>query len=183
MKPGISISTHGHLQLKRKFAWLVAAAAFASLAACTTSGLGSGELERAGQAAGPVTFAWQSQDGGISGTMHATVNGASYQGRFFEITQQTDQQSLGPLWGGWNEGWGDWPYGGWGFDDGFDGGNWSDFVTHYSGKVLANLSSPAGDAMRCRFELASPSQGMSGGGSGECQMQDKSVVDANFPPS
>jgi hypothetical protein len=37
--------------------------------------------------------------------------------------------------------------------------------------------------MRCRFRLADPPSGMSGGGSGESQIAGGEKIDATFPPS
>lgn len=149
------------------------------LGACTTTGMGGGELITQSQRREPVQFSWTSEDGGISGTMLATLPGSTYQGRFFQITQQTRREILTPLWVGWNNGWNDWPYWGGPYPGGFDT---TQFVTHYSGKVLANLSGTDGQRMRCRFVLMSPSRGMAGGGQGECQLSNGSTVDAVFNP-
>lgn len=149
------------------------------LSACATTGMGGGELTTQGERKEPVQFSWKSTDGGISGTMLATLPGSSYQGRFFQITQQTEREVLAPLWIGWNNGWGDWPYWGGAYPSGFDS---TQFVTHYSGKVLANLSDPGGQRMRCRFVLMSPSSGMAGGGQGECQLSNGSTINAVFDP-
>jgi hypothetical protein len=54
-------------------------------------------------------------------------------------------------------------------------------VTHYSGKVVANLAASDGKHMRCTFRLVHPDGGMSGGGTGQCQMPDGKTIDANFP--
>jgi putative hemolysin len=35
--------------------------------------------------------------------------------------------------------------------------------------------------MRCRFTLRDPDAGMSGGGLGQCQLPDGSIIDAQFP--
>lgn len=149
-----------------------------ALVACTTTGFGGGQLAGPGAQEEPVTFSWSSTDGGMSGAMTAALPNVSYQGRFFQITQQTRGEVLTPLWTHWNRGWYDWPY-------------WSgpvsppypatQFITHYSGKVVATLESPGNQRMRCRFHLVEPARGMSGGGQGQCQLSDgrldrKSVV-------
>jgi hypothetical protein len=36
--------------------------------------------------------------------------------------------------------------------------------------------------MRCQFTLASPSSGMAGGGAGQCQLPNGTVITAQFPP-
>jgi hypothetical protein len=54
------------------------------------------------------------------------------------------------------------------------------FITHYSGKVVATLDAPGNQRMRCRFHLVEPSRGMGGGGEGECQLSDGRLVRAVF---
>ena len=136
---------------------------------CTTMGTGFGST-----AAGtdPVNFSWKSS-GSVSGTMDATASNITYAGQFFQITSDTTADSLGPLWNGWGPGW---RRGGWAY---WDAG--PEFVTHYSGKVVANLTAPDGKHMRCTFRLVHPDGGMSGGGTGQCQMPDGKTIDANFP--
>ena len=154
---------------------LATLAAAAALAGCTTTGMGGGDLSRPGRGPEPVLFSWKSTDGGLSGTMTATLPHATYQGRFFQITQQTQRQFIEPLWVGWRPGWGDWPY--WG------PGDWADttqFITRYSGKVVANLQSDGGGRMRCRLHLIDPARGMSGGGEGECQLSGGGTIAARF---
>lgn len=149
-----------------------------ALVGCTTAGFGGGQLAGPGAQEELVSFSWTSKDGGMSGSLTATLPSISYQGRFFQITQQTRGEVLMPLWTHWNRGWYDWPY-------------WSgpvsppypttQFITHYSGKVVATLESPDQQRMRCRFHLVEPSRGMSGGGEGQCQLSDGRVVRAVFP--
>ena len=155
------------------------------LGGCTTMGTGQGNVSGNRQPGAPVHFTWKSTDGGQQGTMTATLRHAIYQGRFFQITRQTQRETLTPLWVGWNDGWSDWPYWGGPFGGGaFQGGyDTTQFVTYYSGKVLANLSSPEGGRMRCRFLLFSPSAGMAGGGQGECQLSGGRTINATFDPS
>ncbi|MDB6100768.1 MAG: hypothetical protein JWO52_767, partial [Gammaproteobacteria bacterium] len=49
------------------------------------------------------------------------------------------------------------------------------------GKVVANLSAPDGLHMRCNFQLVHPSDGMAGGGRGQCQLPKGNTIDATFP--
>jgi len=127
----------------------------------------------------PVEFAWKSTDGGITGTMTASFPGATFEGRFFQITSLTKSEMLDPLWTHWRRGWYDWPY--W-------GSPWSppypttQFITHYSGKVVATLTSEGGQNMRCRFHLSEPAMGMRGGGQGECQLSNDRLIRAVFSP-
>ena len=173
-------------RLKRSAA-AVAAAAGLVLAGCTTTGKGGGEIVQKGQPDKPVLFSWKSTDGGITGTMTATLPTATFQGPFLQITQQTRSDAMAPMWGGgWPVGWSDWSYwgygsvagmGGMGMMPGFDP---VQFATVYSGKVIANLKSPQGGLMRCRLHMLKPQQGMSGGGTGECQIQGGATIQASF---
>ncbi len=152
-----------------------------AVAGCTTTGTGYGEPRRPG---GPnATFNWQAQSA-RSGTMNASLSdGSSYSGPFFQVTRETRVDELAPLWVGWGPGWGrhrGWGGRGWG--GGWDyWGPTQSVITHYSGRVLANLEGPGGH-MRCRFTLMRPSSGMSGGGEGQCQLPTGARLDATFPP-
>ena len=149
-----------------------------SLAGCTTTGIGGGQVADAGGQEQPMTFSWTSKDGGISGSMTASLPGAIFQGSFFQITQQTRAEVLVPLWNNWRLGWYDWPY--WGGPMMTPPFPATQFITHYSGKVVATLESANSQRMRCRFHLIQPARGMSGGGEGECQLSDGRTVRANF---
>src|ERR1700704_4909916 len=111
---------------------MVALPLLAVLAAgCTTMGTGFGSTATG---ANPVNFNWKSSDS-VSGSINATLSdGKTYSGQFFQITSNTTVDNLGPLWSGWGG------YGGrWGGDWGFwDAG--PEFVTHFSGRVVANLA-------------------------------------------
>lgn len=160
-------------------------ASLAVLDGCTTMGTGQGDVSRNHQPGASVHFTWKSTDAGQQGTMTATLQHAIYQGRFFQITRQTQREMLTPLWSGWNDGWDDWPYWGGPLADGASPGGYdtTQFVTYYSGKVVANLAGPNGRRMRCRFLLYSPSAGMAGGGEGECQLSDGRTINATFDPT
>ena len=154
-----------HSSAKVAVPWLAVLAA----AGCTTLGVGTGATV---SGADPVNFSWKSSDS-VSGTMTATTpDGTTYSGQFFQVTRDTTVDSLGPLWTGWGR------WGGFGWDDWAAGPS---FVTHYTGRVVANLTTPSGAHMRCKFQLAYPDRGMAGGGHGECQMPDGKTIDATFP--
>jgi hypothetical protein len=139
-------------------------------AGCTTMGTGFGSTP---SGASPTTFNWKSSNG-VSGTMNAAMSdGTTYSGQYFQITRDTTVDSVAPLWDGWHSGWRDAGY--WG------AGPSSDFITHYSGRVVANLASSSATHLRCKFQLVHPSEGMAGGGSGECQLPDGKTIDASFP--
>jgi hypothetical protein len=139
-------------------------------AGCTTMGTGSASTPSGGS---PTTFSWKSSDG-VSGTMSATVaDGTVYSGQFFQVTQDTTVDGVAPLWDGWYSGWRGAAY--------WDAGPSTDFIRHYTGRVVANLATPSATHMRCQFQLVHPSDGMAGGGSGQCQLPDGKTVDAIFP--
>lgn len=150
--------------------WQVSAIALIALlgAACTTTtGMGTGETRGGGPG---VRFDWKAEDA-VKGQITATfADGKTYAGQLFQITSDTRVDDVAPLWAGWRRGWGGWDY--WGGPQ---------FVTHYSGRVVANLSDPDGDHMRCNFRLIAPSVGMSGGGEGKCQLSNGHTIDATFP--
>ncbi len=139
-------------------------------AGCTTMGTGYGSTP---SGANPVTFNWKSSDG-VSGTMNATLSdGTAYSGQYFQVTGETTVDSVAPLWVGWHTEWGGAGY--WGAEP------TPAFITHYTGRVVANLATPTSTHMRCRFRLVRPSEGMAGGGSGVCQLPDGKTIDATFP--
>lgn len=147
------------------------------LAACTTTGTGGGQLSGAGVPEQPVTFTWKSTDGGISGTMTASLPDLNFHGRFYQITQQTRSEVLAPLWMHWDHGWYDWPYWNRSFPPPYPT---TRFITYYSGKVVATLEAEGSQRMRCRFHLVDPARGMGGGGEGECQLSGGRIVRAEF---
>src|ERR1700676_637162 len=120
----------------------------AAAAGCTTMGTGFGSTP---SGASPTTFSWKSSDG-VSGTMSATLtDGTVYVGKYFQVTRDTTVDSVAPLWDGWHSGWRGAGY--------WDAGPSSDFITHYSGRVVANLALSSATHMRCHFQLVHPSEG------------------------
>src|SRR3982750_4616371 len=157
--------------------------AFSALAACscTTMGVGTGQSTTGNVEA---NFAW-TETGGTRGTMVANLrNGQPFQGRLFQVTQESSISDYSPLWNGWGAGFG-WGRGWGGRRWGSGWGGWGPWgpseetVTHYTGQVLANLQGPGG-FMRCNFTLASPSLGMAGGGLGQCQLPTGTIIQAQF---
>ncbi len=147
------------------------------MTACTSTGIGGGQISGAGAPEQAVAFNWKSTDGGMSGSMTAALPGLTFQGRFFQVTQTTRSEVLTPLWTHWRHGWYDWPY--WVGPSPFAYPT-VQFITHYSGKVVATLEAQDKQRMRCRFHLVEPVRGMAGGGEGECQLSDGRVVRADF---
>jgi len=159
-----------------------ASLAAVAIAGCTTTGIGTGQSTNGGIGA---TFTWR-ETGSTRGTMIAQLsNGEVFQGPMFQVTQEARVDYYDPLWYGWGPGYGwhrRWSgWGAWGGGWGGWGGWGPDYVTQYSGQVLANLQGPGG-FMRCHFTLMSPSSGMAGGGVGQCQLPKGTLIHAQFPP-
>ena len=132
---------------------------------CATTRTGSGS---AMPAANPVKFSWAGS-GNVSGSMTATLgNGETFTGRFFQTTSSLTDD-LGPQGPAWHQ------------EGLYDVGPELQYVAHYTGHVVADLSRSDGSQMRCRFELMRPVDGMAGGARGECHLPDGLSVDARFP--
>jgi hypothetical protein len=159
-------SSHWRFNLAR-ITWRAGLLLVVALAVgCATMRSGSGS---AVSGTNPVKFGWTGR-GNVSGSMTATLaNGGTFAGRFSQLTSSlTDELgSQGPIW----------------HQEGlYDVGPGLQYVPHYTGRVVANLSRSDGAQMRCRFELMRPVDGMAGGARGECQLADGLSVDAQFPP-
>jgi len=141
-----------------------------AVAGCASSGSGYG-VTRTGRE--DAVFHWDATND-VTGTLTATMpGGRTYSGDYFQVTSETRVEGLAPLWYGWRPGWRGWPY--WTAVPG------PDFITEYSGKVVANLAANDGDRMRCRFQLIRPSEGIAGGGQGQCQLPNGEAIEATFP--
>jgi hypothetical protein len=131
---------------------------------CATVRTGSGT---AVSGTNPVKFSWTGRSN-VSGSMTATLaNGGTFTGRFSQITSSLTGElgSQGPIW----------------HQEGLnDVGPGLQYVAHYTGRVVANLSRSDGAQMRCRFELVRPADGMAGGARGACRLPDGLSVDARF---
>lgn len=129
-----------------------------------------------------VRFMWESADAGQSGSIRTTLpDGESFSGRFHQITRTTQVEDIDTLHDAWT---GDpWRSPRWTW-----GGAWpyyassEEFITHYTDRAVAVLTGDRGTMMRCRFTLSDPDRGMSGGGSGECQLSDGQRITAHFEP-
>ena len=96
------------------------------------------------------------------------ANGEVFTGRFFQITSSLTDE-LGPQGSIWHQ------------EGLYDVGPELQYVAHYTGGVVADLSRSDGAQMRCRFKLTSPVDGMAGGARGECELPDGLITDAQFP--
>lgn len=159
---------------------VLALALCAAHAACTASGAIRAQVAGPGGGA-PVAMQYRSERFGLNGTMTATLpDGQRYSGSYLQVTSDTDATTLDPFWGAWDVGWGNW--GPWQDDEPSwaIGADMPTFIRNYSGKVIALLLSDRGGHMRCRFHLANPSQGIEGGGLGECETNSGTKIDATF---
>jgi hypothetical protein len=136
-----------------------------ALAGCATIGTGSGS---AVSGANSVKLSWTSS-GNVSGTMAATfANGEIFTGRFFQITSSLTDE-LGPQGPIWHQ------------EGVYDVGPELQYVAHYTGRVVADLSRSDGAQIRCHLRLMRPVDGMAGGARGECRLPDGLSADAQFP--
>jgi hypothetical protein len=134
-------------------------------AGCAAVNTGAGS---AVPGANSVKFSWTGS-GNVAGSMTATLaNGETFTGRFFQSTSSLTDE-LGPQGPIWHQ------------EGLYDVGPQLQYVEHYTGRVVANLSRPDGAQMRCRFKLMTPVDGLAGGARGECQLPDGLSVDAQFP--
>jgi hypothetical protein len=151
--------------------WLVLAA---TLSGCVYQGAIAGRLEAPGTQPKPITMNFQTERFGAGGIINTELpSGEYFTGRYLQITDDMTADTFGPGWmgwGPWGPGWGDW--GG--------GADYATFVQNYSGKVVATLFGDRKNTMRCRFQLANPEDGMSGGGVGECQITNGDKIAAQF---
>jgi hypothetical protein len=148
----------------------------AILSSCKSTGVGEGASDSGDVRA---QFTWQ-QTEPSSGSLAATLTERSgltetYQGKFYQITTNSEIDTLGPLWHPWHPGWGGWAY--------WDPEPAQALVTHYTGHVLANLAGPDGKRIRCEFQLIRADEGMKGGGQGRCQLASGKTIRADFSPS
>lgn len=159
--------------MRRWKAALAAACAIAAgaVAGCATSGYGSGRVEAPGkpEAEGEATFRWTADADATRGTIRAALpDGRIFRGDFLQVTSTTVAQDLSPYWASWGG-----PWYGWGYGGPYD---YTTFVRHYSGRVIAQLEGPNGERMRCRFLLARPEDGPQSGGVGDCELSSGETI-------
>ncbi len=148
------------------------------LTGCVSTGVLNGRLSVPGQTATPVIFNFKSDRSGEGGKISAKLpDGEFFSGRYLQITSTTNENAIVPMFQGWDPYWRTWgPYGSPWYPD----GDYSTFRTNYSGKVIATLFGDKGSTMRCRFRLSDPPSGLSGGGTGECQLSTGGVIEVQF---
>ncbi|UJR82479.1 hypothetical protein [Sandaracinus amylolyticus] len=130
-----------------------------SAGGCATSGGGSGTLETGKpDQTEPVAFQWNAAPDATHGTIQAELlDGRDFSGEFLQVTTETRATDLDPYWDVWGGPW-------YGMADD------TTFVRHYTGRVIAQLTGPEGQRMRCNFQLADPEAGPQSGGMGECEL-------------
>ncbi len=165
--------------MERRKGYVVLAIVLAgALSGCVHTGFLNGRLSVPGQPSAPVTFAFKSDRFGEGGSLSTTLpDGEIFSGRYLQITSTTTENAVAPMFRGWEPYWRTWgPYGYPGYPD----ENYSTFRTYYSGKVIATLFGDKGTSMRCRFRLSDPRSGLSGGGTGECQLSTGGTIQVQF---
>ncbi|WP_157068911.1 hypothetical protein [Sandaracinus amylolyticus] len=139
---------------------ILGASALALVAGCATSGGGSGTLEtgKPGEASEPVAFQWNAAPDATRGTIRAELmDGRDFSGEFLQVTTETRATDLDPYWDVWGGPW-------YGMADD------TAFIRQYTGRVIAQLTGPEGERMRCHFQLADPEAGPQSGGMGDCEL-------------
>lgn len=143
--------------------WIPGLLACASVltAGCATSGTAAGALVEAGARPEAVAFDWEeSRLIPSQGDIHASFpDGRRYQGTYSQVTHRYLDDEGEPDWFV-----GDRPV----YDEDWIAHDLVRWREEPTARVVANLESDEGDTLRCRFTLAEPSEGMAGGGSGEC---------------
>lgn len=130
-----------------------------------------------------VLFTWESLDESYAGRIAATLpDGERFKGRFHEIVTTIPIARYDDFYGWWYAGpWvgPSWRWGGvWPYYDSVE-----EFVSHYTGTVVARLTGSRGHQMRCHFELDDRYGGMKAGGKGECQLSTGERITAKFDPT
>jgi hypothetical protein len=148
------------------------AIAAAGAAGCATTGFGSGRVAAPGkpEAEGEASFRWRAEPDATRGTINAVLpDGRIFRGSFLQVVSTTVAQDLDPYWSAWGG-----PWHGWGYS-----GIYNDtmFVRHYTGRVIAQLTGPEGERMRCRFVLARPEDGPASGGVGDCELSSGETIE------
>lgn len=135
---------------------------------CATSGMGTGQLQSPAKpdSEGPVSFRWRTGMNTSEGDISAVLpDGREFSGRFMQVTSATVSQHLDA----WS------PVGAPYYGGGRGGAYWepvdaTSFATYYSGRIIAQLQGPDGEAIRCMFVLEDPVAGPQSGGLGDCQL-------------
>jgi len=128
-----------------------------------------------------IIIAWESESEN-TGSMTFTLGpgGQRFVGPYMLLettVQHVETQPLYSLWDSPNfSSWAasdsdDWFSPGWGV---------TAWVDHYDGRVVSGLHGNRGGSARCHFTLSDTAAGLTGGGSGECQLSDGGLLKADF---
>jgi len=158
-------------------------------------GILTGDWTKSGSSESEVVKLSYASDQSIGGTINVTLGagGEHFRGEFVRLSDDSQGTEVaGRVMSAWGAKWegqsksdqedswlpGSKKDGGFGTEAG-SGFNFY-LRKHYSGRVIAWLEGNRGHNMRCRMELKLPAEGMSGGGSGECQASEGSQVIIRF---
>lgn len=144
-----------------RLAWL----SFVLLTACATTGVGTGALEpsRSGRPE-TVDFAWRAEASAVRGTIEASLpSGARFRGSWIRLDARTDPGTLAAYFRA--------------FDGGWMGLSAPAFARAYQGDLVALLTGPDDERMRCHFALAHPERGPAAGSRGSCELSDGHTVE------
>jgi hypothetical protein len=147
------------------------ALALLAIAGCSHEGSGSGTLEKpvagstsGSEAGGAIDFNWHSGADGSRGNIEAVAqDGRTFEGTYVQPSAVMRTDDFTPYWDAWSNM-------SWGVAAPWYVGSQDEFITSYSGKALAHLTSADGTRMRCTFVLREPVSGLAGGGEGDCQL-------------
>lgn len=135
------------------------------LGACATTGVGTGALEpsRSGRPE-TVDFAWRAEPSAVRGTIEASLpSGERFRGSWIRLDARTDPSSLTAYYRA--------------FEGGWMGLSAPAFARAYEGDLVALLTGPGDERMRCHFALAHPEEGPAAGSRGSCELSDGHTVE------
>jgi hypothetical protein len=157
-------------------------------------GMLTGDWSKPGKEGTEVIKLSYASNENVGGTINVTLgaDGEHFRGEFVRISKESQGKPIaGRVVSAWGTVWDD--YSPSKAEDpwlqnraassrsGEAGPGWDFYLrTHYSGRVIAFLSGNRDHTMRCRMELLNPAEGITGGGSGECQVSEGSTIKIRF---
>ncbi len=167
--------------VKRFARFMLAASAVIVSCATLQTGILAGRWLRSGQPPVRIVIGWESKSATheVGDLMVTLPSGERYHGAYVRVVDGVKLESRMSVYNAWNlaNAWpmgvgmgyyglpGDW--GAWGPEI---TPNFASFERNYTGKVIGGLSSAEGHAIRCKFRVNDPQQGLVSGGTGACQV-------------